>query len=347
MVSRCCNCSHSSNDLCDVQLIKYSRSIYRYTENVVAKLLGFSENTPLSHSEWKRIRRKRKVAPRRFSKRFIVSQLEERNDYRSKVRQIQINPSAFQDFPYDVYMPNKIGSMVTAYCKRYHVLQRGSVLAFFPKKAMYLIEFENVHFGYEYCPDSDVASCGVPTRVVPSSCVTRQHSRFVSHFEQGIVWLNKLAQYPCSRSAVSTSTTPPTSSSLKTFVDEVANYDSFLSLLEMMDVARSRKHELLSLVEDANTLAITALPFGQADEAFGGNGTTVESVKLSQSTKDHLHWLINSLQRTNLVLDASVNTFRTLYGGSFVPYGALHSSKIDHTEFERLMEKAEAVLAGS
>lgn len=313
----------------------------------MAKLLGFSEDTPLSHSEWKRIRRLRKVVPRRFSKHFIISQLQERNDYRSKVRKIQSNPSTLTDFPYNVYMPNRIGSMVTAYCKRYHVLQRGSVLAYFPDKAVYLIEFENVHFGCEYCPDSDVASCDVPTRVIPSKCIPRQRKQVVSHFEQGTVWLNKLAQNPFSAFTVSETIAQPTSSSLKTFVDEVANYDSFLTLLETMDVARRRKHEILSLVADANTLAITALPFGQSDEAFRSNATTVESIKLSHSTKDHLRWLINSLQRTNLVLDASMSTFRTLFGDSFVPNEAFRSSNIDTAERIRLMKKAEAVLTGS
>jgi DIRP len=313
----------------------------------VAKLLGFSEDTPLSQNEWKRIRRLRKVVPRRFSKRFIASQLNERNDYRSKVRRIQSDSSTLYDFPYNVCIPNRIGSMVTAYCKRYHVLQRGSVLAYSPDKAMYLVEFENVHFGCEYCPDSDVASCGVPTRVIPNKSVTRQRNRFVSHFDHGIVWLNKLAQNPISLSNVSAIAAPYTSSNVKTFTDEVANYDSFLALLEMIDVARCRKDELLSLIEDANTLAIAALPFGQTDEAFSSNGTTVESVKFSQSTKDHLLWLINSLQRTNLVLDASTNTFRTLYGDFFVPSRELRSDSIEKTERIRLLEKAEAVLTGS
>jgi hypothetical protein len=38
----------------------------------------------------------------------------------------------------------------------------GIVLSYDPTFATYLIEFEDEIYGYEYCPDTDVASYGTP-----------------------------------------------------------------------------------------------------------------------------------------------------------------------------------------
>ena len=144
----------------------------RYKENVVAKTLGMSVDAPFSNSDWKEARRQLNLTPRRFSKKFIASQLHERNEYRSKVRLLQKNPQTTMDFPYNVYMPNRVGSKVTAYCKKYHTLQRGSVLGYCPVKAMYMIEFENAKFGYEFCPDSDVSTREIPSLVIRNNDIS-------------------------------------------------------------------------------------------------------------------------------------------------------------------------------
>lgn len=127
-------------------------------------------------------------------------------------------------------------------------------------------------------------------------------------------------------------------------MDEVANYESFLRLLEMIDIARSRKYDLLSLIEDANTLAIDLLPFGQEGEDNRTSGAPIDHFsKLSPPVKTHIMWLHQSLQRTNLVLDAAMNTFRTLFGNSFPLNGSLRQSNNKIAQ-DRLKEKLEAVL---
>ena len=105
-----------------------------------------------------------KGRPRRFSKNFIISQLNERNEYRCTVRMLQNNPhlSATTHLPHNVYFPIRVGAMVTAYSKRFRIIQRGRVLTFDRTTALYLIEFESKQFGFELCPDSDVATCGLP-----------------------------------------------------------------------------------------------------------------------------------------------------------------------------------------
>lgn len=138
-----------------------------YNHNIVgAQLskLGLKADQAFTQGQWKALRRLIRQKPRRFSSNFIASQLNERNMYRCTVRRLQNNPSLATPagFPFHVYAPIPLGSTVTAYCKYFRMIQRGKVLAYEKSSAVYLIEFENKHFGYELCPDSDVATSGIP-----------------------------------------------------------------------------------------------------------------------------------------------------------------------------------------
>ena len=126
--------------------------------------LGVPRDEQLTRGEWKAVRRRMKKRPRRFSRNFIISQLNDRNEYQSTVRMLQNNPhlTASKSFPYNVNLPIRVGTTVTAYSKRFQIIQRGRVLTYDRSTALYLIEFENKHFGFELCPDSDVATCGLP-----------------------------------------------------------------------------------------------------------------------------------------------------------------------------------------
>ena len=129
-------------------------------------------DAPLSHAEWKSIRRRCKLIPRRFSKKFIASELEERNKYRSIVRSVQKNPRLRPSkFRYNVYKPIFAGTAVKAYSNVHQTIQSGIVLSYDPAYATYLIEFEDEAYGYEYCPDTDVASNGTPIILFPKSVV--------------------------------------------------------------------------------------------------------------------------------------------------------------------------------
>ena len=87
------------------------------------------------------------------------------------MRKLQNNPhlSASENFPFNVYAPISVGSLVTAFSKKFRILQRGRVMAFDRSSAVYLIEFENSQIGYELCPDSDVATSGGPKLLIASS----------------------------------------------------------------------------------------------------------------------------------------------------------------------------------
>jgi hypothetical protein len=113
------------------------------------------------------IRRRFKLLPRRFSKNFIASELTKRNKYRQMVRSIQNDTCQFRtNFPFDIYTIISIGTVVRAYCKTSRTIQRGKVILYDKRNAVYLIKFENKAFRNEYCPDSEVATCGSPSLLV-------------------------------------------------------------------------------------------------------------------------------------------------------------------------------------
>jgi hypothetical protein len=118
----------------------------------------------LTRLEWKAVRRLIPNKPRRFSQRFVSSQLNERNKYRNTVRMLQRNVglALSMHFPYDVLAPIKVGSTVTAYSRKYRVIHRGVVLAHDGVTGRYVVQFERKEFGHDFCPDSEVSTHGVP-----------------------------------------------------------------------------------------------------------------------------------------------------------------------------------------
>lgn len=136
---------------------------YNYNEFAaeVAKL-GVRPHMRFTRSEWSMIRRRIPNKPRLFSKRFIFSQLQKRNEYRDIVRRAQIEWNVPKNFDFEVVAPIPVGATVTAFHKRFRMLQRGVVLFHDVTGKGYLVLFENKHLGYEFCPDTEVASHGAP-----------------------------------------------------------------------------------------------------------------------------------------------------------------------------------------
>jgi hypothetical protein len=98
--------------------------------------------------------------------------------------------------------------------------------------------------------------------------------------------------------------------SVRSLKEDIAEHEAFITLLDVIETARSRKKELLGLIEDANALMTDQLPFGGHDSSV---------VNLSDSAKKHLRWLWTNLGRTNKVLDTSLKHLRTLYGDVYLP----------------------------
>jgi hypothetical protein len=134
----------------------------------VAKL-GILPTAKLTRREWSAVRRLIPNRPRRFSKRFIFTQLKERNKYRNIVRELHRNPDQTNHTGYEIPAPIRVGSTVTAYNKKFLILHRGVVLFHDIYAAQYLIQFERKEAGFEFCSDTEVASHGVPEMLMPPS----------------------------------------------------------------------------------------------------------------------------------------------------------------------------------
>jgi hypothetical protein len=100
------------------------------------------------------------------------------------------------------------------------------------------------------------------------------------------------------------------SSTSKKLLEDAANHDSFLTLMEVIDTAGMRISDILSLIADANTLAVDFLPFGEE-----GDHTEQSDPVLSEATQDYLQWLHDNLRRTSQILNLATDYFQTLYGG--------------------------------
>jgi DIRP len=172
----------------------------RYNENTFAQdaeKLGIARGSVLSRKEWNAVRRRMSTKPRLFSKKFISSQLSKRNNYRNLVRALHANPSLAKsiNFPYDVCAPIRVGATVNAYNKTYRIIQRGTVMTYDHETALYLILFESKQFGYELCPDTDVASCGPPNLVYRAPTLTIRGNVFIDEFVSSTYGC-RLSSYP-------------------------------------------------------------------------------------------------------------------------------------------------------
>eukprot|EP00978_Attheya_sp_CCMP212_P046997 scaffold421184_cov56-Attheya_sp.AAC.2 len=132
--------------------------------------LRIPPNARLTRSEWSLVRRRIRKKPRRFSQCFIASKLRKLDQYRHSVRKIQnlYDPESAR-FGYEVPAIIRIGATVTAFNKKAKILHRGIVLAYDARRYGYLVQFERNELGYEFCPDTDVASHGVPEILVPAT----------------------------------------------------------------------------------------------------------------------------------------------------------------------------------
>jgi hypothetical protein len=115
------------------------------------------------------IRRQIPHRPRRFSVKFVFEELKKRNQYRSKVRQLQRNPDQPNHLGFDVPAIIEVGATVTAFSKRCGILHRGTVLFHDPRAHTYLVLFENKDLGCEICADTEVVRHGVPEILLPDS----------------------------------------------------------------------------------------------------------------------------------------------------------------------------------
>ncbi len=95
--------------------------------------------------------------------------------YRNDVRNIQRKgASEVQNFGYDVLAIPKVGTTVSAYHKGARMIHRGTILA--RHRQLYLIQFERRELDWDWVPDIEIASHGVPEVIFSSNSHKMSHS---------------------------------------------------------------------------------------------------------------------------------------------------------------------------
>jgi DIRP len=253
----------------------------------------------LTRQQRQATRRQIQKRPRRFSKKFIQSQLNQRNLHRNNVRMIQRNPHlAYSSrLPYDIPAPISIGSIVNAYCKAHKVVQTGTVLGFDSVNAMYTIQFRNKHFGCEFCPDTDVASVG-------SRCLLYK----ASHNE---ISDDPNANAPGHSHSLRSLPVAGTSTSTQSLAERIAEREAFLVMLNTIEQAMRLKADILSILDDATTMMMKGHHPPNINDTTGTS--TCIKHNLSTPAREHIDWLLSNLGRVNIIIKTATHHLQTLY----------------------------------
>jgi hypothetical protein len=215
-------------------------------------------------------------------------------------------PSSFPGIP----APACIGSTVDAYCKTYRIVQRGKVIDFDADSATYRIEFDNQQFGWELCPDSDVASRS-------NACILSPIARSISCNNCLDDIDNKFTRgnYCSTRTLLSGGSSLGTHKSTKIIAqsvsEQVAELEAFLVLLKTIEQARYLKNDVLSILDDASSMIARHMPL---------DGVPIHAEKsslpMSKSAREHIDWLVANLDRVGLISRTAMNHLQKLYTNS-------------------------------
>lgn len=267
--------------------------------------------TQLSKKEWRFIRRKLRKKPRRFTKAFIRTQIKDRNKSRQYIRRVQQGVFSGKEAPAQltVAIPPRIpvGTTVTAFSQRFRFLQRGKVISYVASSSSYLIQFENVLFGTELCPDTDVASHGgafsLPFSARTSSELFARHSNVTNDILDCFAGTKasslmkgsdfELSQGNGSLAALHAAPKQPNPQ----LQEIVAEREILLVLLRTIEQSLARKKKLQTAIQE----------LFQSRSQKGARGAT------------HMNWLLDNFRQTNAVLESSFGHLRVLYGGLYVP----------------------------
>ena len=288
--------------------------MYRFNRNEIREhvsKLGLSHDVRLTTKEWRLIRRQINKKTRRFSRRFVESQLEELRKYRARVRLIQHNAANFlmASIGFDIPAPIPFGTAVTAYSTKYEIILRGVVLSHEPKKFAYLIRFDRKEFGCEFCVDYNVASHGGPSILVPrdgrrgmvgfsaigSAKGTLPDKLQLPQTQHRAELQNSVLfdPYPCPTK--NGANKHDTDDARLEAVRQVSETESLMGLVAIIDAVTRRKEMLLGALEEAAEVVRT-------------------HQNLSHQFTFSCQWLKSNLHLTDQVLEAALPKMRILYG---------------------------------
>jgi DIRP len=328
-------------------LLFTSRCNARYNRNEfvrAAAKLGVRTGTLLTRQEWSAVRKRIPNKPRRFSRRFIASQMSERNKYRNSLRMLQNdpNPAMAQRLGFDYEVPARIpiGATVTAFNSRYRMLERGVVLSYEEARGKYYVKLP---YSNHFCSDFDVARHGLSDVVMPAPEMVLgdmerklefgythaerllQHNATMGPMIESTVeprrWtvddeirgLFRFAGFSAEGKRKSGVATPKPSLPAPAVAEKVAEYEMLVSVMISLEAATERKRMILDRLESIHNFAA------------GNQG------RLPDHLHQHYPWLLANLDSINEVVSTAHSCLQNLYGSIYLP-----SSSITMDRFEIL-----------
>ena len=308
---------------------------------------GISPTVKLTRQEWSAVRKAIRGRPRRFSSKFVRDELVKLNNYRHLIRMMQhTGLPRPPHFGYEVYSAVKIGHIVTAYTRRFRILQRGTVLTYDANRKMYLIQFERTEVGFEFVLDIDVASHGLPELLYEASEVALDETLIggfadknngIGSMLYGTLYgknsLHSVNQQPLVQelairdddvvvrlNSKCTTLIPPSENTYirpfldPTLVEKVAEREIVTKLVEFIDKALKRKMILLEAMDSLNQRVIVA------------NANDPSSCNISPDFKQHYAWLLANYEVTTECFEALMVHLQVMFGRGYAGYsGALYS----------------------
>lgn len=300
---------------------------FNYFELDLCKL-GIPTDTKLTRTEWSLVRQQIRKRPRRFSRNFVNQEVERLKDYRSIVRKMQhMGMPRPKGFLFEVPRAIEVGTVVTAFCKKYHILHRGMVLDYDFSRRMYLIQFERKELGFEFCPDVEVASHGVPQLFTscdtlaldgsPIGCFADSNNQHgdpeygtchssTQNLKQNAK-KNDQAK-PMSASEVvqfdSTSQNPKgllESAEYSESAEQIVEQQIVIKLIETIERCLDRKSQLLNAIDELNY--VVSLQKKNKES----------SKQLPTQLADHYAWLLANLDVTSKSLQAAMSYSQIMY----------------------------------
>ena len=290
--------------------------------------LGIPTDIKLTRTEWSLVRQHIRKRPRRFSRNFVKQEVEKLRAYRSIIRKMQHSGMPRpKGFLFEVPRAIKVGATVTAYSRKFCILHRGMVLDYDIDRRMYLVQFERKELGFEFCPDVEVASHGVPEILdicnvvaldgTPVGLFANQNRQY-GDLEYGTCYASlvkaKIDQKTEATSGSSNTAQGGQQSSLHSkeecaskrrkeddLIDQVVEREIVIKLIETIEISIQQKSQLLDAIKMMNTIC--------NKETKSKN----KENQISKEFKDHYAWLLANLKITSKSLKTAMAYLQIMY----------------------------------
>lgn len=239
------------------------------------------------------------------------------------------------DFGFEVPGYIKVGSTVTAIHWKRKVLHRGIVLGHDPVRSGYLVQFERQELGFQFCPDYEVATHGMPATLIHATSTTLEGLKLGGFADRnaqpgelpygtsyGPMYVNQLEPLKKDKQAKialldAVVTDEDDSKKSKkdyfpnnTLVERVAERETVVELIATIEAATERKAMILDAIEKFNNDAL-----GMKEK---GVSSFFQKKTEDSPFKTHYAWLQANLRMTNQSLESALALFQAMYRAPYI-----------------------------